>query len=238
MHTVPYISAVGSLIYLAIATCPDIAYSVGVLARFNTNPGKLHWAAVKHLFRYLRGTLDVKLTYAPDPPTPEQFVTYSDADHGGCKDTGYSTGAHVIKMGTGAVSWRSKLQGIVTNSTCVAEYIAAVSAGEELLSMRNLFLELGYDFSAPHTLCIDNQLMISVTQKPTHHGKMKYLDLKYFWIKDAVAKQKTIQTVYCPTDFMVADILTKALTVPKVKVGCKLLGLTSFGGSDDVQQPG
>jgi hypothetical protein len=105
MRTVPYISAVGSLIYLAIATRPDIAYSVGVLARFNTNPGKLHWAAVKHLFRYLRGTLDVKLTHAPDPTTPEQFVTYSDADHGGCKDTGYSTGAHVIKMGTGAAAF-------------------------------------------------------------------------------------------------------------------------------------
>jgi hypothetical protein len=121
-----------------------------------------------------------------------------------------------------------------------AEYIAAVSAGEELLNMRNLFLELGYDFSSPHTLCIDNQSTISVTQKPTHHGKMKYLDLKYFWIKDAIVKQKTIQTVYCPTDIMitdimVTDILTKALTVPKVKVGCRLLGLTGFGGSDNAQ---
>jgi hypothetical protein len=49
--------------------------------------------------------------------------------------------------------------------------------------------------------------------------------------------QKTIQTVYCPTDFMVADILTKALTVPKVKVSCRLLGLTGFGGSDVATQP-
>src|SRR5215469_17094529 len=46
MRTIPYISAVGSLIYLAISTRPDISHSVGVLARFNTNPGKVHWAAV------------------------------------------------------------------------------------------------------------------------------------------------------------------------------------------------
>jgi hypothetical protein len=63
MKDKPYIHAVGSLLYLATATRPDIAYAVGVLARFNSNPGVVHWKAVKHLFRYLKGTLDYKLTY-------------------------------------------------------------------------------------------------------------------------------------------------------------------------------
>src|ERR1700753_3418731 len=113
MRSVPYISAIGSLIYLAIATRPDIAYAVGVLARFNTKPGKAHWAAVKHLFRYLKGTLDVKLTRSPDSTTSALFEGYSDADHGGDKDSGYSTGAYVMKMGKAAISWRSKLQDVV-----------------------------------------------------------------------------------------------------------------------------
>jgi Reverse transcriptase (RNA-dependent DNA polymerase) len=82
MRTAPYISAVGSLLYLAIATRPDIAYTVGVLARFNTNPGRAHWAAVKHLFRYLKGTMDYRLSFSPDSTTSELFVGYSDADHG------------------------------------------------------------------------------------------------------------------------------------------------------------
>ena len=114
--------------YLAISTCPDIAYAVGVLSRFSSNPGKEHWAAVKHLFRYLKGTLDYRLSYSPDPTFTSLFTTYSDADHGGCKDTGRSTGAYVVKMGTGAVSWSSKLQPIVAKSTTEAEYVAANSA--------------------------------------------------------------------------------------------------------------
>ena len=133
MRSVPYSHAVGSLMYLAISTHPDIAYAVGVLSRFSSNPGMSHWAAVKHLFRYLKVTMDYKLTYRPDPCSTSLFTTYSDADHGGCKDSGKSTGAYVVKMGSGAVSWRSKLQTIVALSTTEAEYIAATSAGTELL---------------------------------------------------------------------------------------------------------
>jgi hypothetical protein len=136
MRSVPYAHAVGSLMYLAVSTCPDIAYSVGVLARFSSNPGLQHWAAVKHLFRYLKGTLDYRLTYAPDPSSPSVFTTFSDADHGGCRDTGRSTGAYTVKMGTGAVSWSSKLQSIVALSTTEAEYVAACSAGTEIMWLR------------------------------------------------------------------------------------------------------
>ena len=67
MKNIPYINAVGSLLYLAILTCPDIAYAASVLARFNSNSGMAHWNAVKHLFRYLKGTVDLKLAYGPDP---------------------------------------------------------------------------------------------------------------------------------------------------------------------------
>ena len=235
MRHVPYISAVGSLLYLAIATRPDIAYSVGLLARFNTRPGKAHWAAVKHLFRYLKGTLNVKLTFSPDSTTSEMYVGYSDADHGGDKDSGYSTGAYVVKMGTGAISWRSKLQDVVTLSTTEAEYIAATHAGQELKWLHNLLTELGYTFKSPHTLCIDNQSAIAVSQNPEHHGRMKHLDLKYFWLRDEVAKWKTITTVYCPSNFMPADILTKPLPLSKVKTACPLLGLTGFGGSSGTE---
>ena len=57
------VNAVDSLMYLTVATCPDISYTVGVLTRFNSNPGLAHWGAVKHLFRYLKGTLDLTHSY-------------------------------------------------------------------------------------------------------------------------------------------------------------------------------
>ena len=58
----PYISVVGSLMYLAVTTRPDIAYAAGVLARFNSNPGSAHWQAAKHVLRYLKGTIVLKDT--------------------------------------------------------------------------------------------------------------------------------------------------------------------------------
>jgi len=225
MHSVPYSHAVGSLMYLAVSTHPDIAYVVGVLSRFSANPGLQHWAAVKHLFRYLKGTLDYKLTYAPDPSSKSLFIAYSDADHGGCKDSGRSTGAYVIKMGTGAVSWSSKLQSIVALSTTEAEYVAACSAGAELIWLCHLFTELGFNFSSTSLpLLIDNQSALAVAKNPEHHGRMKALDLRFYWLRDEVEK-KTIEVMYCPTGKMAADLLTKALPLVKVKECCRMLGL-------------
>ena len=112
----PYINAVGALMYLATATRPDIANAVSILARFSSNPGLQHWQAIKHLMRYLKGTMDMKLTYSPNP-TGDFLTVYSDADHAGSKDDGKSTSAYVLKIGTGAVSWSSKLQGLAALST-------------------------------------------------------------------------------------------------------------------------
>jgi len=229
MRSVPYAHAVGSLMYLAISTRPDIAYAVGVLARFSVNPGVAHWAAVKHLFRYLKGTLDYKLTYAPNPSAPSSslFHTYSDADHGGCKDSGKSTGAYIVKIGTGAVSWRSKLQTIVARSTTEAEYIAASDAGSELLFLRNLFSELGQDVSSPFPLYIDNLSAVQVAKNPEHHGRLKHLDLKYLWLRDEVASNK-VSIHHCPTASMPADLLTKPLVLSKVQKCCDMMGLVKY----------
>ena len=229
MRTVPYAHAVGSLGYLAISTRPDISYAVSTLGKFNSNPGIKHWQAVKHLFRYIKGTMDYELTYSPTS-SPEMFCSYSDADHGGDKDSGRSTGAYVIKMGTGAISWSSKLQTTVALSTTEAEYIAAVSGGQEILWLRNLLSELGFPPSSSSTLHIDNMSCIAVTKNPEHHGRMKHLDLKHHWLRETVVNG-LISVLHCPTGDMPADILTKPLERIKVLRGAELLGLCSSGGS-------
>ena len=156
MKNIPYINAVGSLLYLALLTRPDIAFATGVLARFNSNPGMAHWNAVKHLFRYLKGTVDLKLAYGPDPSLEnDRFITFCDADHGGNKDNGKSTSGYMVKLGSGVVCWSSKLQQIVTLSTTEAEYVAGVAAGKEICWLQNLLSELGYPVSAPSKLYID-----------------------------------------------------------------------------------
>ena len=127
-------------------------------------------------------------------------------------------------MGTGAVSWSSKLQSIVALSTTEAEYIAACEAGKEILWMRNMLQEFGFPVAGPSTLFMDNQSAITVAKNPEHHGRMKHLDLRYFWLRDEVQKQ-TIAISYCPPDQMPADILTKALSKLKVESCCRMLGL-------------
>ena len=114
MSRFPYMSAVGSLLFLALLTRPDIAFAVGVLARFNSNPGMAHWKAVKHLFRYLKATIDLELEYGPDPDSSDLLTVLNDADLGGNKDNGKSTTGYIIKVGSGVVSWCSKLQPVVT----------------------------------------------------------------------------------------------------------------------------
>jgi hypothetical protein len=225
MKQYPYISVVGSLMYLAITTRPDIAYAAGVLARFNSNPGPAHWQAAKHVLRYLKGTIDHKLVYQPST-SPEPFITYSDADHGGNPDNGKSTGGFVVKIGSGAVSWSSKLQPLVALSTTEAEHISAVEAGKEILWMRQFMGELGYTISGPSLLRMDNQSAIAVSKNPEHHSKMKHLSLRLFWLRDAV-QDGLITPTFVPTQEMAADIFTKALDRIKVQACAQMLGLFS-----------
>lgn len=224
MQDIPYAQLVGALMYLAVATRPDIAHSVGVLARFSSNPGMAHWKALKHLCRYVQGTKDFKLCYQPDPEHTQMFVTYADADFGGDVDSRRSTSGMVVKIGSGAVSWSSKLQAILTLSTTEAEYISAVAAGQEIIWLRNLFSELGYEIKGASLLYLDNQSAIAVSKNPEHHGRMKHLDLRHYWLRD-VCKAGLVDVRYIPTKSMPADIMTKTLPRSSVEESRKMLGL-------------
>ena len=84
-----YQSAVGSLLYLATKTRPDISFAVGTVARYCSKPTTEHWTAVKRIFRYLKGTSDLGLLYKPHQS--RKLVGYSDADWGGDGDDYKST---------------------------------------------------------------------------------------------------------------------------------------------------
>ena len=223
MLTIPYLSAVGALMYLGLTSRPDISNAVGILSRFSANPGPAHWKAVKHLFRYLQGTKDLKLVYGPDN-SGRLFNTYTDAAHGDVKENGRSTGGYLVKFGSGAVSWNSKVQPFVALSTSEAEFIAAVEAGKEIFWMRNILKEFGYKIDEPSLLHCDNQSAIQVAKNPEHHGRMKHLDLRFFWLRDAV-ENGAITVSYLPTGEMPADALTKPLSRQKVIEGRKMMGL-------------
>ena len=109
MALIPYRSAIGSLMYLAVCTRPDIVAAVSSLSRFNGNPGMAHWEGVQNVLRYLQGTSGEGLCYKKDVSTA--LWGYCDSSHLTCPDTSRSRAAFVILSAGGAVSWQSKLLG-------------------------------------------------------------------------------------------------------------------------------
>ena len=89
-----YQSAVGSLMYLAVSTRPDIAFSVNNLAWFNSNPQKEHWTALKRILRYLKGTTNIGILYKHDGS--DKCVQYSDADWAGDPSDRKSTSGYIL----------------------------------------------------------------------------------------------------------------------------------------------
>ena len=84
MKKIPYASAVGSLMYAQTCTRPDINFAVGMLGRYQSDPGFEHWKDAKKVMRYLQGTKDYMLTYKRSEQL--EVVGYSDSDYGGCLD--------------------------------------------------------------------------------------------------------------------------------------------------------
>jgi hypothetical protein len=156
MKSVPYLSAVGSLMYLAVGTCPDIAFAVGALSCFNANPGQAHWKQVQHVFKYLAGTQDLMLCYGPGADSTCLQI-YSDVDYAGDVDSVCSTSGHAMFIGK---YWSSKRQPVVAKSTTEAEYIAANEAGSDGVWFWNFTSELGYPPAGATPLWLDNQSAI------------------------------------------------------------------------------
>ena len=130
----------GELLYLSVATRPDIAFAVSNVAKYCAKPTKQHWIAVKRIMRYLKGTLNYGLCYTSSHNT--QCVGFSDADFAGDTDDRKSTTGYMFKMSGTAISWRSKKQTCVALSTAEAEYIALASAGQETVWIRQLLSDM------------------------------------------------------------------------------------------------
>jgi hypothetical protein len=130
---------IGSLLYLT-ASRPDIMFCVCLCARFQSCPKESHLVAVKRIFRYLLGTIDLGLWYPKF--TLLDLVRYSDADFAGCKIDRKSTSGTCHFLGHSLVSWFSKKQNSVALSTAEAEYIAAGSCCAQALYMKQQLEDL------------------------------------------------------------------------------------------------
>jgi len=205
-----YRSMIGGLLYLT-ASRPDIMFSVCLCARFQSKPKESHLLAVKRILRYLKGTVDLGIWYSNE----SSFVlnAYCDADYGGCKVTRKSTSGACQFLGDMLISWSSKKQNSVAQSTTEAEYISAGSCCAQVLWIKQQVEDFGYDVKNTPIHC-DNSSAINISKNPVLHGRTKHIEIRHNFIRDHIEKGD-INLSFIPTDFQIADIFTKPLDTTK-----------------------
>lgn len=217
----PYREAVGSLMYLAIGTRPDIAYAVGRASRHLNNPSQSDVNSVKRIFKYLRGTIELGIIYKSK--SKFDLNCYSDSDYGGDPETRRSTTGFVLNLGSSAISWSSQLQSCVALSSTEAEYIASSQAIKELIWVDNLVGELFIQYESKR-LFMDNQSAIRLIKNPVFHKRTKHIDIMYHFIRERFSGG-FFDLAYIPTSDQVADIFTKALGREKFVKFRSLMGM-------------
>jgi hypothetical protein len=174
-----YQSIVGSLMYAALGTRPDIAYAVAALCRYNAAPTAIHMTAAVRVLRYLKGTARHKLVYRR---ATEPLVGYADSEWAGDSGDRKLQGGFVFMMNSGAISWSSRKQTLVALSTLEAEYIACSNAAREAKWLRQLSLDVENttDKTLPATTIFsDNQGALKTIYSSATKANTKHIDVQY-----------------------------------------------------------
>lgn len=204
---VPYREAVGSLLYLAGATRPDIIYAVNVLSRHQLNPTQNEWTMIKRVFRYLKGTKTMRLVYRGET---DDIQTYSDASFGDCKNA-LTTCGYAIKLFGDTISWRTHKQSYIALSTCHAEYVAMSEASQEMLSTYNSLKLILIKPFLPMILWCDNKAALASAETNEGNKLRHIIEIKEHHIKECV-KRGLIKIKWIKSKEQLADVFTKPLS--------------------------
>ncbi|KAH9671402.1 Integrase catalytic domain-containing protein [Citrus sinensis] len=182
---------------------------LGMVSRYQSNPGPEHWTAVKHIMKYLKRTKNYMLVYSGDELIP---VGYTNSDFMSGKDSRKSTSGYVFTLGSGAISWRSVKQSCIADSTTEAEYVAASKAAKEAVWLRKFLqdLEMVPAITAPLKLFCDNSGAVAQSKEPRNHKKQKHIERKYHLIKDIV-QRGDMEVTQIASQQNLADPFTKAI---------------------------
>ncbi|KAI3498732.1 hypothetical protein L1887_09191 [Cichorium endivia] len=211
VNATKYRCLVGSLRYLTHSR-PDLSYSVGIVSRYMETPKESHLKAVKHILRYIKGTVDYGLVYRKGGSG--KLVGFSDSSHGMDLDDRKGTTGTVFYFSGSPITWSSQKQQTVALSSCEAEFMAATVAACQALWLRSLLKELTGWKADQVKLFVDNKSAIALMQNPVFHGRSKHIDTRFHFIRDCIEKN-LITVEHVSGEEQRADPLTKAL--PRVK---------------------
>ncbi|GJW44630.1 retrovirus-related pol polyprotein from transposon TNT 1-94 [Tanacetum coccineum] len=201
-----YRGMIGTLMYLT-SSRPDLVFVVCMCARYQEKPTEKHLHAVKRIFRYLRGTINMGMWYSKDSCIA--LIAFADADHAGCQDTSKSTSGSMQLLGERLVSWSSKKQKSTAISSTKAEYIALSGCCAQILWMRSQLTDYGLVFNKIPLYC-DNQSAIALCCNNVQHSRSKHIDIRHHFIKEQV-ENGVVELYFVRTEYQLADIFTKPL---------------------------
>jgi hypothetical protein len=212
MAELPYRGVVGSLLFAAISTRPDIAKVVSDLTRFLCNPGRPHWRAALHVLLYLRGTAHLGIRFTASGRRDlsclrlQALVDTSFAPLWKENDCRSVTG-FFLRLAHGPLYWETHRQPTEAKSTGESEFVALTSCCETIVWVVYFLVRIGILQSAV-ALYEDNTTAISMASRPLLSRKTKHITVKVEWLRRMVATGEVVIFV-CPTEHQIADMLTK-----------------------------
>ena len=227
-----YQRLVGCLLYLAVATCPDISYYAMWLGQFNANPTRSHFLLAKHVLCYLAGTKNLALSFGtPSDILPSSLAGYmqnvgcSDADWASDSKDQKSISSYSFFFEGSLVSWSAVKQKLIALSSTEAEYYVMTHAFKEGLWLHSFLSFLKFPIPCPFPILSDNQAACSLSNSPAISAHSKHIGIRHHFICTHV-HEGTFSTTWIPTADMPADIFTKSL--PSVAFLCHhtVLGLS------------
>jgi hypothetical protein len=205
-----YLSLIGSLMYAALGSHPDISFAISSLSRYNLAPLATHLTAAKRVLRYLKSTSAFRLHF---PTCSKGLEGFTDSDWAGCHSTRKSIGGSVFQINNSTISWKSKSQTVVALSTLEAEFIACSDGTREAVWLSRLeanMLNLPATNKVP--MACDNQGAIKFIKLGIPTAKTKHIDVKHLHTHDK-DKKGNVDFYYIESRNNVADIMTKPLPV-------------------------
>jgi len=205
----PYRELVGALLYAAVTVRPDIAYAVSKVGRKLSFPTENDWKAAKHILRYLKGTVNLGITY--DSQGERKLIGFSDSDFAGDK-TGKSTSGRVVFLGNAAIYWKSTRQTLVTLSSTEAELVSLCDLVKDVTWIRRLALELNIIDEQPIEIRCDNTSAIRIVKDEKAIQRTRHMTVRASYPREQ--EEKGIVSIqHCKSDQQRADILTKVTSI-------------------------
>jgi hypothetical protein len=210
MKSVPYASAVGSLVYIQVCTRPDLAFVTGMLSRYQKNPSISHWNGIKKALRYIQDINGLMLTYERSDNL--EIVGYSDSDFVSCLDTDRSTSGYVFKLTGEAISWGSSKQTVMTSSTMYAEFVACYKAMGQTMWLKKFIpgLRVVDSIERPLKLYCDNEPAMLYAHNNKKTKTVNHINIRFYVVKEKIQDQ-TISLEHISIKKMITNPLIKGL---------------------------